>query len=164
MSNSIKMSPKHGVNPTIPVCFWCGKDKNEVALMGKIDKEDSEAPRKLIINYEPCDACKELFSKGIHVVGVTDKPIVPEMFPIVQDDKVTLYPTGSMFVATEDWVQRFLTANEQEAMISDVLAKKTLLMPDVIVNEIVRESKVEEMEVQIPTQDIEKEVQENADN
>ena len=33
MSNAgIKLSPKHGLNPTIPVCFWCGEERNEVAL------------------------------------------------------------------------------------------------------------------------------------
>ena len=44
MSDSIKVSPKHGLNPTIPQCFWCGKDKSEIALLGKMDKEDSPAP------------------------------------------------------------------------------------------------------------------------
>lgn len=24
----ITLSPKYGVNPTIPVCFWCGEEKN----------------------------------------------------------------------------------------------------------------------------------------
>lgn len=33
--SSIKVSPKYGVNPTIPVCFFCGKPKNEIALMGE---------------------------------------------------------------------------------------------------------------------------------
>lgn len=45
--SSIKLSPKHGVNPTIPVCFFCGKPKNEIALMGRMGgKEDIEAPTK----------------------------------------------------------------------------------------------------------------------
>ena len=35
-TNSIKISQKHGVNPTIPICFWCGKEKNEIALLGKL--------------------------------------------------------------------------------------------------------------------------------
>lgn len=148
MSNTIKISPKHGLNPTIPICFWCGQDKNEVGLLGKIDKEDSEAPQRMIINYDPCDKCSELFSKGIHVIGASNHPIVPSMFPIISDENMTLYPTGSMFVATEDWVKRFLKANQREDMLDDVLAKKTLIMPDSIVSEIVKESKSPEMEVQ----------------
>ena len=39
--SGIKISPKYGVNPTIPVCFWCGKQKNEIALMGHM-KDDIE--------------------------------------------------------------------------------------------------------------------------
>ena len=155
MSKSIKLSPNHGVNPTIPMCFWCGKDK----LLGKIDRKDSEAPRKLIMDYEPCDKCKELFSKGVHVIGVTEKPIIEGMFPIVDDGKITLYPTGSMFVATEDWTERFLKANEQEGMIEEVLKKKVFIMPDEIVNEIVKESKVSEMDVEIP-----EDIKEESDN
>lgn len=160
MSDSIKLSPKHGLNPTIPICFWCGKDKNEVALMGKINKKDSEAPRRLIINYDPCDKCKELFDKGIHVIGVTEEPIVKGMFPIINDGKVTLYPTGSMFVATKEWAEDFLKANNQEGMIEEVLKKKTLIMPDAFVTEVVKESKVQEIEVNIPKE----EVQKNEDN
>lgn len=163
MSDSIKLSPKHGVNPTIPVCFWCGGDKNEIALMGKIDKEDSEAPRRLITNYEPCDKCKELFSKGVHVIGVTEQPMAQGMFPIVNDGKNTFYPTGSMFVAPEEWIREFLTANEQTSMIDDVLEKKTLLMPDAIVNQIVNDSKAQEMEVHMPEEFTEGE-QKDADN
>lgn len=150
MSKDIKLSPEHGVNPTIPVCFWCGQEKNQVALLGKIDKKDSAAPMKMIIDYEPCDKCKELFSKGIHVIGVSEEPIVEKMFPIVDDGKNKLYPTGSMFVAPEDWIKGFLTANEQDGMIEDVLAKKVLLMPDKIVSEIIDESKAPEMEVELP--------------
>ena len=161
MSNNIKVSPKHGLNPTIPICFWCGKEKNEVALMGKIDKQDSKAPRKMITNYEPCDKCKELFSAGVHVIGVTEEPITKGMFPIVSDGKIQLYPTGSMFVAKEDWVKRFLTANEGEDMIEEVLSKKILILPDKIVSEIVKESKeVPEMEVNYP----EAEEQDNESN
>ena len=36
---SIKLSPKHGLNPTIATCFYCGKDKNELILAGKINKK-----------------------------------------------------------------------------------------------------------------------------
>lgn len=39
-NGSIELSPKYGVNPTIPVCFWCGKEKNEIALMGRVRKRE----------------------------------------------------------------------------------------------------------------------------
>lgn len=69
MSNSIKLSEKYGVNPTIPVCFFCRIPKNEIALLGHIgDKrkgEDFEAPHYVVLDYEPCDCCKDKFSQGV---------------------------------------------------------------------------------------------------
>lgn len=40
--NGIEISPKHGLNPTIPVCFWCGKEKNEIALLGRIREKTKD--------------------------------------------------------------------------------------------------------------------------
>ena len=75
MSDSIKLSPKYGVNPTIPVCFFCGKPKNEVALLGKMGGkgEDIEAPMHMVIDYEPCDECKANMDMGITIMGVVTK-------------------------------------------------------------------------------------------
>ena len=148
MSDEVKLSPKHGVNPTIPICFWCGKEKNEVALLGQINKEDSEAPRRVIMDYEPCEQCKELFSMGIHIIGVSTEPIVETMFPIVNDDNIKLYPTGSMFVSTEEWVTSFLTANNQQSMLENVLSSRVLMLPDTIVTEIIDDSKADEMNIE----------------
>lgn len=73
--SGIKLSEKYGVNPTIPVCFFCGEEKNEVALLGKITdkqtKEEIEAPMRTVIDYEPCDKCKEQWSKGVAIIEVT---------------------------------------------------------------------------------------------
>lgn len=148
MSDEVKLSPKHGVNPTIPICFWCGKEKNEVALLGQINKEDSEAPRRVIMDYEPCEQCKELFSMGIHIIGVSTEPIVETMFPIVNDDNIKLYPTGSMFVSTEEWVTSFLTVNNQQSMLENVLSSRVLMLPDTIVTEIIDDSKADEMNIE----------------
>ena len=94
MSNSIKLSPKHGVNPTIPVCFFCGEDKNEIALLGHIGDlrkhEDIEAPMRMVLDYEPCDHCKEMFSQGVLVIEVTRTPLPDNRPPIAKG----AYPTG----------------------------------------------------------------------
>ena len=147
--DDIKLSPKHGLNPTMPVCFWCGKEKNEVALMGKMDKQDSEAPRHMVVDYEPCDTCKELFSKGVHVIGVTSQPMAKGQFPIMQNPE--MYPTGSMFVAPKEWMKAFLEENQHPEMVNDVLEKGVMLMPDEIVSKIVEESNAPEMEVATKT-------------
>ncbi len=57
MSAGIKVSPKHGVNPTIPICFWCGEEKGEIALLGKLPG-DAEAPRNMVLDYEPSGRTK----------------------------------------------------------------------------------------------------------
>lgn len=79
MSNKgIKLSPKYGVNPTIPICFFCGEEKNEIALMGHIGdgrkREDIEAPKHMILDYEPCACCQEKFSHGVLIVEVNSYP------------------------------------------------------------------------------------------
>jgi hypothetical protein len=54
----VRVSEKHGVNPTIPLCYFCGKEKGEIALLGKL-RGDVEAPRNTVLDMEPCDLCKE---------------------------------------------------------------------------------------------------------
>lgn len=67
-ARSIPLSPEHGVNPTIPVCFWCGKDKNEIALLGRIGgKEDREALSRMVLDYEPCEECSRGMSRGFRL-------------------------------------------------------------------------------------------------
>ena len=97
MAKNIKISPKHGVNPTIPICAWCGEQKNEIALLGHIgDKrkgEDLEAPRTCILDYEPCEKCAEMWSLGVAVLEATTQRPKPYRPPMKQDKGVDIYPT-----------------------------------------------------------------------
>ena len=101
-NNSIRISPKHGVNPTIPICAWCGEPKNEIALMGHIgDKrkgEDFEAPRNCILDYVPCEHCAEQWSAGVAILEATTQRPTPYRPPIQQDKGVDIYPTMRMVV------------------------------------------------------------------
>lgn len=101
MNDSIKLSKKHGVNPTIPICFFCGNEKNEIALLGELPN-DAEAPKHTIINYEPCDTCKEIMNKGITVMEVTTKPNAPNQPPIQKN----CYPTGRFLTLSKDSAKR----------------------------------------------------------
>jgi hypothetical protein len=47
MKGDIKLSPQHGVNPSIGVCFYCGEDSGEIILPGRL-KGDVEAPRRAV--------------------------------------------------------------------------------------------------------------------
>ena len=91
MSKSIKLSPKHGVNPCMPVCFFCGDTKNEIALLGRIGgKEDLEAPMRAVLDYEPCEECRKKFAEGVLLIEVTNYPNM-EGQPMIAKNA---YPTG----------------------------------------------------------------------
>lgn len=98
--SSIRLYPEHGVNPTIPTCFWCGKDKNEVALLGRAFKE--KAPMTgLILDYGPCDECEANMARGITLVeaghpSVVGKPAFAKTGPLSD-----IAPTGRWLVVTE---------------------------------------------------------------
>ena len=125
MNQSIKLSPKHGLNPTVPVCFFCGKTKNEVAILGKINKQDDEAPPHMILDYEPCDECKKHMALGITFIGVTDKPVSKNQPPISKDKTGEHYPTGDWCVVTEDCAKRLFT----DDILNDVLRARKLCLP-----------------------------------
>lgn len=107
MSRNIKISEKHGVNPTIPVCFWCGGQKNEVALLGKLPG-DAEAPMSMWIpgDYEPCDICMEKMTLGITIMEAADHPAINENQPSMVENA---YPTGRWMVVTEDGIKKLLS-------------------------------------------------------
>lgn len=88
----IKLSPKHGVNPCIPICCWCGKEKNEIVLLGKL-KDDAEAPRNAVIDYEPCDECQVKFDLGVVFIEVTKNQPNKNVTPIQEQYGIPLYPT-----------------------------------------------------------------------
>lgn len=107
MGNSIKISEKYGLNPTIPCCFFCGEQKNEVSLLGRLDDpdkgEDIEAPRSAVLDYEPCDCCKDKFSQGVLFIEVTRRQ--PEdRRPAISKDEMgaSVYPTGRHVVVKRE--------------------------------------------------------------
>ena len=100
--SSIKLSPKYGVNPTIPVCFWCGAPKNEVALMGRISGGkrggDEEAPHYAILDYHPCEECQKKMQTGFTVMEATNSP--NDRAPVAVSNGA--YPTGRYIVLVPD--------------------------------------------------------------
>lgn len=90
---SLRLHPEHGVNPTIPRCFFCGEDKNEVALLGNTYKD--QAPMHMCLDKSPCDKCKGYMQQGIILIGVRDGE---------QGDNP--YRTGHFCVLKEEAVQR----------------------------------------------------------
>ena len=66
---SIKLSKKHGVNPTLLICPICKKDVG-IGLLGRL-KGDAEAPRQMY--GELCDDCKKEYTVIIEVDSETNK-------------------------------------------------------------------------------------------
>ena len=56
MKDSIRLSEKHGVNPSLITCFQCNKDTG-VALLGRLPN-DKGAPRSIPDN-KLCDTCEK---------------------------------------------------------------------------------------------------------
>lgn len=116
MSKGIEISPKHGLNPTIPICFWCGKEKNEIALLGRIREKtkdcyganvtkrdsDIEAPPCMVIDYEPCEECQKMWDSGVAVLEAQKTPTMPNQ-PEIQKG---IYPTGRLVVVTVEGADR----------------------------------------------------------
>ena len=63
----IRLSKKHGVNPSLAVCWWCNKETGDIILPGRLPG-DEEAPRQAVWNYEPCSACGALQCQGITLI------------------------------------------------------------------------------------------------
>jgi hypothetical protein len=107
------------VNPTIPSCFWCGKLKNEIALFGKYggQGQDLEAPMGVILDYEPCDECKENRKLGVTLMEVSERP-VHEGFPEIQNG---IYPTGRWCVIKHETAERMFSGflNDKNALFID---------------------------------------------
>ena len=67
--DSILLSPKHGVNPSITHCECCGKEIG-IALLGKL-KGDAEAPKDIAMGL--CDDCQKVIDQdGLMIIEVRD--------------------------------------------------------------------------------------------
>lgn len=63
----IDVDPVYGVNPTMPLCFWCGQETGDILLVGLRSRRlfgTQEAPRHCIADKEPCRACKKFQEDG----------------------------------------------------------------------------------------------------
>lgn len=122
-------------------CFWCGRPKN-----GEIEETEETIKNSVINNYQPCDTCKKSFEGGIHVIGVTKEPIVKGMFPISKDDDNILYPTGSMFVANEEFIKDMLSEEDEKELLKNVLKDRVLMIPNEMCEQIVNDARAAQAE------------------
>ena len=158
--SSIRLSPKHGLNPTIPVCFFCGQEKNELVLLGKmpakkhtantawgtkstvVDDPDPKAPMHAVIDYEPCDACKQAMARGNALIGVVDHPRADGQPPIASDGRQDLYPTGQFMVINDHGIQGIF----QKSAAQTILKNKKALVPQELLDELDKQLATQEEE------------------
>lgn len=95
----IRLHKEYGLNPTMPVCFFCGKEKGEIAFLG--DRYDGEAPKHMCIDYEPCENCKAMMAKGVTVIETATESKDGRPSISKDNDGHPIYPTGKWLVATE---------------------------------------------------------------
>lgn len=110
----MKISDKHGLNPSINVCFFCGKDKGELLFFGRL-KGDAKAPQRVMANYKPCKECEAKMSKGVTVIEVTrtDSGAVP-----IQPGA---WPTGRWSVIKKEAAQRLFKTDSTKILLEDRL-------------------------------------------
>jgi hypothetical protein len=101
---SIRLHRKYGLNPAIPVCFYCGKDKNEILLLGAACKE--EAPKHTVFNKEPCDECRKLMGMGVMLVSVRNGNRTGNLAVVKQEAAQRMFPSigDGRFAFVEDEV------------------------------------------------------------
>jgi hypothetical protein len=95
----IKLHHEHGLNPTLCMCFWCGQDRGDIALLGASIK--GQAPTRAVIDYQPCDRCEQVHAKGVVFVELVDDPPTPRP-PIGTRSGGPMYPTGRWVLAARD--------------------------------------------------------------
>lgn len=105
----IRVSPQHGLNPSIGACFWCGKDTGEVIVVGRLPG-DTKAPRRMVVSYTPCNSCKEQMDANIVMVEVVDSPIAYDQPPLQVDPKSgrAVYPTGHWLLTDDVFVKALM--------------------------------------------------------
>ena len=117
MSNGIRVSEKYGVNPSMQICFFCRKTKG-IALLGKL-KDDVEAPREVLLDYEPCEECAENFKRGVLLIEADTQPVSGGQPCICKKDGKELYPTGPFCLMAKEAVERIFGITDSDKILCE---------------------------------------------
>ncbi len=115
---SIRLSEKYGVNPCIPKCFFCGENKNELLLFGRING-DIEAPKNTVFDKNPCDKCQEYMKLGVILISVKDGT-----------DNENPYRTGGWCVVKDSAISKF----QPQSLVDHILSARVAFVPDEVWN------------------------------
>lgn len=100
---TITLSKKYGVNPSMVICPVCKKEQS-IALFGRL-KGDAEAPRT--IPGELCDDCKDKYIQIIEVESEQNR-IGTGRYVFVPKDALNVEcPEGKAIMAKEEFSKMF---------------------------------------------------------
>lgn len=113
----VKLSPKHGLNPSMMQCFFCG-ETYAIALPGLIRRKgvydsDIEAPHKAVWSMDPCDNCKSLMAKGVILISIRNGEKPPPHGEVPNP-----YRTGGWCVVAEAFIKRVFGDQATTAALS----------------------------------------------
>lgn len=124
MGKLIRLHPKHGLNPTTTNCFFCGEAK-DILLVGTATKKFKEAGLADadgqmhhsigVVDYEPCQKCKEYMRKGVILISVRDGEFGKNP-----------YRTGGWAVVKDEFIKGL---NPPE-FVADILQQRVAFVPD----------------------------------
>jgi len=112
----MKISEKHGVNPSLMVCYFCQKEYG-VALLGRLPG-DAVAPRSACYNREPCPECQQHMTNGIILISVDETKTKDQNNP---------WRTGGWCVVREDAIRRIVRPKE---LLDNILKHRVAFLPD----------------------------------
>ena len=115
MSSNIRLSEKHGLNASMGICYYCGKEDGTIVLPGKL-RGDVEAPRSAVWTKQPCPACEDLMRQGVMFISVKDG----------EQGNENPYRTGNMAVVRDSAVQNLIESPLRE----QVLKRRVVFVED----------------------------------
>lgn len=120
MKDSIRISQKHGINPSLMQCYVCLKDFG-VALYGYLPG-DVEAPRTVCGKDFVCPECQDWMKQGIILISVRDG-----------ESGENPYRTGKWCVVKENAVKRMIQPDE---LLQGVLLHRVAFIEDAVWNQL----------------------------
>lgn len=126
MKDSITIDPQFGVNPTVTLCFWCGKDSG-IALFGKLNAKQrkalnsptGEAPRAMVLDKTPCNACLGFMEQGVILISVDEEKS--------KEDPQNPYRTGGWVVVSDAGIRHAIPEGE---LRETILLQRVAFVPD----------------------------------
>ena len=99
--------------PRLIECFWCGEEFG-IAIPKKL-QDDCGDTSPIVVDYEPCDKCREKWEDGDVIIEAQDTPLTEGQPPMQEG----AYPTGHYWVVKKGLIPShfaFITKEMAEEM------------------------------------------------